>query len=173
MNKFKFCIGLLLSLPLVAVSVQASEAKSEMSTTKKSLVISNAWIRLMPPVTNSTAAYFTLENQSDKAIEIVAISTVIAKNSTMHDTVVENDMATMVALEVLSIASESKVVFAPGGKHLMIMGLTEPLTKNKDVNLHFELKNGQKIIATMKAYKNNPYSEDNEDNSMEHKDHHE
>ncbi|MFT5450780.1 MAG: copper(I)-binding protein [Enterobacterales bacterium] len=178
---FKCCPGLLLRFILMAVliqlpiqlsiqsSAQASEAISAMDMTKKSLVVSNAWIRLMPPVTSSTAAYFSLENQSDKAIEIVRISTLIAKKSSMHDTKVENDMASMVPLKTLIIASGSSVVFAPGGKHLMIMGLTEKLAENKDVTLEFELKNAETITATMKVYKNNPHSEEIEKSSMEQK----
>jgi copper(I)-binding protein len=166
---FKPAMALLLALPLMAIPVQASEVKPDMGIIKKSLVVSNAWIRLMPSVASSTAAYFTLENQSDKSIEIVTITTAIAKKSTMHDTIVENDMASMIPLDELNIASGSSVVFAPGGKHLMIMGLTEKLVKNKNVSLYFELKNGEQIVATMQAYKNNPHSEDSEEKPMQHK----
>jgi copper(I)-binding protein len=171
-SKVNFFMGLLLSLSLTNISVQASETDSPREMTKNSLVVSNAWIRLMPPIASSTAAYFILENQSDKAIEIVNISTAIAKKATLHDTIVENDMATMVPLKTLKIAGGDKVVFAPGGKHLMIMGLIEKLAENKEVSLHFKLKNAEEIIATMKVYKNNPHSENTEEKQMEHKHQH-
>ena len=163
---------LLFSLSLMTLTAHGAESDSEKVSINKSLVISHAWIRLMPPIASSTAAYFTLENHRDKAIEIVNISTSIAKKSTMHNIVMDNDMASMVPLTELVIASGEKVIFSPGGKHLMIVGLTEKLAENKDVSVIFELKNAEKIITRMKIYKNNPNSLKTDGKVIDHKNHH-
>jgi len=116
-------------------------------------VIKDGWIRLMPAVATASAAYFTLHNKTDKEMKVVKITTDIAKKASLHDMVMEQDMMSMVAIKELVIPAGETVVFSPGGKHLMLMGLTKKLEKDKDVLVKFYLEKGEVIEVKFRSYK--------------------
>ena len=62
------------------------------------VIVSNAWIRQVPPVATNTAAYFSLTNKTESDIHIVNVTTDVAESVTMHDMLIENDMTRMVAI---------------------------------------------------------------------------
>jgi len=85
------------------------------------LSIERAWIRPAPPSAPSMAAYFTLKNQSDKDINIVAAQSSDFGMLMIHDTVVENDIAKMQHRGSLTIPAQSEFILAPLGTHMMLM----------------------------------------------------
>ena len=134
------------------------------------LVVMDGWVRLTPPIAKNGAAYFTLHNKSAKPITVVDVKTSIAKTAAMHKVEIYMSMVKMVHLEQLIIAAGEKVVFAPGGKHLMLINLTQKLEANKIVEISFILKNGAVVIAKMPIMKNSPAAPDVVDG--QHKHHH-
>jgi len=117
---------------------------------KQSLMVMNGWVRLTPPVAKNSAAYFIFHNTSDKDVTVVGVSSKIAKMTMMHDVVIEKSMARMVHLDKVKVPAGRQVAFAPGGKHLMLVGLTKKLEAGKDVQIQFELDNGEVINTMMK-----------------------
>ncbi len=118
---------------------------------KASLMVMNSWVRLTPPVAKNSAAYFVFHNTSDKDITVVGVSSKIAKMTMMHDVVMEKNMAKMVHLDKVKVPAGGQVEFAPGGKHLMFVGLTEKLDAAKDVTVKFTLDSGEVITTVMKV----------------------
>ncbi len=118
---------------------------------KASLMVMNGWVRLTPPVAKNSAAYFVFHNASDKDITVVGVSSKIAKMTMMHDVVMEKNMAKMVHLDKVKVPAGGQVEFAPGGKHVMFVGLTEKLDAAKDVTVKFTLDSGEVITAVMKV----------------------
>jgi len=116
---------------------------------QQSLMVMNGWVRLTPPVAKNSAAYFILHNTSDKDVTVVGVNTKIAKMTMMHDVVIEKSLARMVHLDKLKVPAGSQVAFAPGGKHVMLVGLTSKLSTDKKVNIQFKLDNGEVINAMM------------------------
>ena len=60
-------------LPLVSALAMPAFADELVS-----ISIENAWLRAVPPVSTTTAAYFTATNNSDGAMHITGVSTAIA-----------------------------------------------------------------------------------------------
>jgi copper(I)-binding protein len=87
------------------------------------LKVESGWIRELPPMATSLAAYATLTNMGTKKVEITAISTGAAEMAMLHETAIKNGFSQMRMLSSLSIAAGAKVTLAPGGKHLMLTGL--------------------------------------------------
>lgn len=119
----------------------------------QSIMVMDSWVRLTPPIAKNSAAYFTLHNMSNEAVTVVNVRTKIAESAMMHDVVIEKNMLRMVHLEELIIAPGAQVVFAPGGKHLMLVNLTEQLSAGKEVMIIFILKSGEIITAPMQVMK--------------------
>ena len=87
------------------------------------VTISDGWARANILASRPAAAYLTLtSNQSD---QLVAITTPIAGNVTIHAVETGNDgVSRMVEIDALDLPSGEPVTLAPGSMHLMLMGLS-------------------------------------------------
>ncbi|GAA5125889.1 copper chaperone PCu(A)C [Alloalcanivorax gelatiniphagus] len=86
------------------------------------LVLEDAWLRAVPPVSPTMAGYFTLRNDGDQAVELIGAKTDIAGMAMLHDTETTDDgQARMVHLSGITLEPGDEATFAPGGKHLMLM----------------------------------------------------
>lgn len=91
----------------------------------KSLVLTDFWIRALPPGQTVTAAYGTVTNTSPTAITLVGASTGAAGSAELHNTVQRDGRASMQRVTSLVINPGETVNLSPGGLHLMILGLEQ------------------------------------------------
>lgn len=86
-------------------------------------------VSVLEPMTgmDMTAGYFVLENRGSETIRISGVSSPQFGRVEMHETVVENDVARMRELAEIVIAPGERVVFEPGGRHLMLFEPRAPL----------------------------------------------
>jgi len=111
--------------------------------------VTGAWVREAPPTSRVLAGYMNIKNNTNNAIKLIAVSSDISKRTEMHNTVIENNMARMVELKQLSIASQKQTAFKPGGQHLMLMGISKPVRAGDVVTLQLKFENG--VEKTVKA----------------------
>ena len=72
----------------------------------------------------------------------------------MHDTETIDDIATMIHLETLAIPAGETVTFAPGGKHVMFMGLKgDPFEEGETVPATLVFENAGKIAIEFNVEK--------------------
>ncbi|MEM7210093.1 MAG: copper chaperone PCu(A)C [Pseudomonadota bacterium] len=133
-----------LSLFLVVFS---SPAVSVSADNSPDIEIENAWARALPAVAVNGAAYMQIRN-TGASDTLLGASSAIANSVEVHNHIHENGVMKMVHLDTLEIASDSTVNFKPGGLHIMLLGLNEPLTVGKKftLNLEFE-KSGEQTIT--------------------------
>ena len=67
--------------------------------------------------------YLTLANVGKKPIKLVAVQSPVAKSVTVHQSSMTGGVMSMRPVSDLTIAPGAKVEFAPGGYHLMLLGL--------------------------------------------------
>lgn len=91
------------------------------------LVASDVVVKRPLPGMQMSAGYLTLRNNSGESITIDQVTSPQFGNVEMHETVIENGVAKMVALEPVVLSAGSSVEFEPGGKHLMLMRPVEDL----------------------------------------------
>jgi copper(I)-binding protein len=82
-----------------------------------------------------TAGYFVLDNRGSDTIRITAVTSPQFGRIEMHETIVENDIARMRPIGEIVVLPGERVVFEPGGRHLMLF---EPRRPIGDVTLNFE-----------------------------------
>lgn len=85
------------------------------------LEIEGAWIRPAPPRAPSLAAYFTLKNQSSTDITIVATQSPDFGMATIHDTIMEGEVAKMSHRTSITIEAGGHFELAPLQTHMMLM----------------------------------------------------
>lgn len=88
--------------------------------------VSGAWSR--PAAAGTTGAGFmTLTNPGKTADALVAVESPLARKVEMHRSVMRAGVSSMQKLERVDLPPGARVTFAPGGNHLMLLGLTRAL----------------------------------------------
>ena len=126
-----------IALTLVSSALGASDT----------LIISDAWVRATPPGKMMTAGYASLENVSKDVITITGVSAEVAGHTSLHETRIERDRSTMRPVAKLSIKAEERVSLKPGGLHIMLMKLSEPLTDGQSIDICLELENNDSLCS--------------------------
>lgn len=141
---------ILLSLVIFVSLIHFSYAEAD-------VVITGAWVREVPPGSNVSAAYMTIENKGDMADKLMAISSDAAENVEVHmSSVDENGVAKMEMIKILELPSGEKVELKPGGMHFMLIGLKEPLVGKESITLilDFDKSDSVSIEVPVKGMKN-------------------
>jgi len=88
---------------------------------------------LTPPAgAKSAAGYLGIVNRGSTADRLLGVETGIAKRAMLHTTEHSDDgVARMVHLDAIDIPAGGAVTLAPGGLHIMLMGLTGPVTEGE------------------------------------------
>ena len=91
------------------------------------LHIQHPWSRALPPVATTGAAYMVIQNQGAESDTLLGASTPIAEDVQLHEHVHHDDVMTMQRVDSIELAPGEQVEFAPGGYHVMLFGLQQPL----------------------------------------------
>ena len=97
--------------------------------------------------------YLTLANIGKKPIKLVAVESPAAKSVSVHQSSMAGGVMSMRPVTDLTIAPGAKIDFAPGGYHLMLMGLnaSQALGGKAPVTLVFDSGLKMKIDLSVEA----------------------
>lgn len=107
--------------------------------------------RLVLPIVkdNPGAVYFNLVNASDAAKKVTSIDVVGTDMAMIHDTVDKDGKSTMVMLHEVAVPAKATVIFAPGGRHVMVMGIKPELKAGATAELKVNFEGGDVLEATI------------------------
>ena len=125
---------------------------SAFSATADALIVTNAWIKNLPPTVPMRAGYMTLKNTSDKAVSIVAVESEVFTQVDIHESVKKDGMMSMRPLSPLPIPAGTTAELTPGGIHLMMMQPQKTLKPGDQVSITLQLDDGsfQTLQMTVK-----------------------
>jgi periplasmic copper chaperone A len=127
---------------LAALAVLLAVARtSPLMAQTSPLVAQNAWVRATPG-TDVAVAYLTLRNVSSSPVTVTSIQTPIAGHAMIHETTVQSGQSRMRPHEELVITPGATVKLEPGGLHVMLHDLKQPLTVGQSVPLIITLAGG-------------------------------
>jgi hypothetical protein len=115
------------------------------------LKVDSAWIREAPPTATMLAGYAVLNNTGGKSLTIISIESPAFTSAALHETVVANGIASMQAIEKLTIAASDKAELTPRGKHLMLTKPKQALKKGDAVVVKFKDDKGCITQANFKV----------------------
>lgn len=95
-----------------------------------------------------SAAYFTITG-GPAPVALVAVTADAAQRAEMHETVRENGVVSMRAIQRVPVAANETVRFAPGGRHVMLFGLNPTAVRAGRTPMVFIFSNNDRIIADM------------------------
>ncbi|MBA2635783.1 MAG: copper chaperone PCu(A)C, partial [Sphingomonas sp.] len=101
--------------------------------------VADAWARATAPDKKATAAYLTIANSGGAHDALVAVASSTGP-AEVHSTSMDGGIMRMRKLDRLAIPKGATVKLEPGGTHVMLTGLVEPVKVggNVDLTLRFE-----------------------------------
>ncbi|WMC10896.1 copper chaperone PCu(A)C [Oceanimonas pelagia] len=104
------------------------------------LHIEHPWSRPVPPMAVNGSAYLVINNHGQAGDVLLGASTPLAERVEIHTHVMDGDMMKMRQLDNLPVPAGEAVTLAPGGHHLMLMGLKQApqLGERFPLTLQFE-----------------------------------
>jgi copper(I)-binding protein len=157
---------------LVASACSDSKSSTK-SFTKAGITVSDVWARESATATGNGAAYFTLENTSDKVDKLssASVSSSFAKSAQIHETMMEGSPTTMDSMspsttvagsagmmamqevDSVTIPAGGTVAFEPGGYHVMLIDLAAPLKAGDTFTMSLDFMNAGvvQVTATVRA----------------------
>lgn len=114
-------------LPLLVMLAVLTGTASAQQYRIGDLVVENPRSREMPPVAETGAVWLLVENQGGVADRIVSADSPIAAETELHAHDIEDGVVKMRRLPSVEVPAGSETVFGPGGRHVMLIGLNEPL----------------------------------------------
>jgi hypothetical protein len=140
-------------LAFAAGLVAASTALAQPSQ----LEVNNAWAGATPGESENGAAYVTI--QSPTADRLVSASTPVAKKAELHTMSMQGMVMKMRPISGVDIPADQPVSLKPGGEHIMLMGLNQPLREGQSfpLTLDFEKAGPRTVtVAVEKAGSKGP-----------------
>jgi copper(I)-binding protein len=112
-------------------------------------------IRIADPRARPTApggtgvVYMIVINHAAADDDLTGLSTPIADKAEMHRTVTENGVSSMEAVADLAIKANGNAAFEPGGLHIMLTGVKQPLKVGDSFPLKLRFAHAGTITVTI------------------------
>jgi copper(I)-binding protein len=119
----------------LAAALLASAPALARDYTLKSLTIVNPHARATPPGARSGGAFLAIENHGKDNDQLIRAVSPIAASTELHTMRMEGDVMRMRAVTSIGIPAGSTMSLAPGGYHVMFIGLKKPLVAGDVVPL--------------------------------------
>lgn len=143
--------GAALAGPKTSSSAKVAGASSDSAPTPRTskVAVSEAWVRLPPPGSQMVAVYLTLANHGSMVVQLTGVEVEGAMSSELHETSIDQaGISTMRTLSSLDISPGESKSLAPGGLHVMAMGVRRHLRDGDKLKVTLNFK-GQASLQVM------------------------
>jgi copper(I)-binding protein len=141
--------ALLAALALAPLPIAATRAHEYRAG---ALQIDHPWARPTAPAQKVGAGYLTIRNQGGEADRLVAARTPVVPMVELHTHEIDaQGVARMKQIEAIDVPPGATVELAPGGLHLMLMGLTEPLREGARFPLTLRFERAGEVEVEMQV----------------------
>lgn len=144
-TKRRELIGRLVCLLLLGATFSSTPVLAGKAVT---VTVNNAWVRATVPGQQVAGAY--LEISSIENAALVSARSSAAKNVEIHVMSMEAGMMSMRQISQLELPAGKTVTLSPGGYHLMLTGLKQPLKKGDTVPLRLTIQGKNKARSVVK-----------------------
>jgi len=130
-----------LAIAVLSLWPEFSLAAAESSA----LEVNNAYVREVIPNQHNTAAFMSLENNSSQRQTLVSIVSDEVERIELHRHVHSDTGMAMERVEQVSIEAGDDFIFAPGGYHLMLIGVERSLSVGQNLGVELIFADGQSL----------------------------
>jgi len=132
-------LGALIAAPVISAPVFAAEA----------ITVGNAWARATAPGQKAAGAYMELTSPADAAL--VGVETPVAARAELHLMSMDGGVMRMRAVEKIELPARKAVKLAPGGLHVMLIDIKQPLKTGDKVPLTLTVRGAGAALSTIRV----------------------
>ncbi|MGQ0683399.1 copper chaperone PCu(A)C [Bradyrhizobium sp.] len=116
---------------------------------QRAIVIDHPWARATPPGAKTGAVYLIVTNNGAITDRLLSAATPVADNVQFHGVSEVSGIVRMHEMLSVDVAPGGKITFSPGGMHIMLVGLKQPLKEGETLplTLTFERAGQRDLIA--------------------------
>lgn len=107
--------------------------------------IEDAWVREVPEVNTTSAAYMKVVNNSDEERVLVSAQNNISEVTELHEMVMDGETMRMRKIDSIIIPARGSVDLKPGGLHIMLINLIQKTVEGEVVKLTLDFKSGESL----------------------------
>ena len=109
--------------------------------------VKDAWVRSTVPGQKGTGAFMKITAKD--GVRLVGVSSPAAGVGEMHEMKMEGDIMKMRALSSLDLPAGKAIELKPGGYHIMLMDLKQPMVKDSKVPLTLLFKDAKGVESKL------------------------
>ena len=110
---------------------------------------SDAWARARMATARAGGAYITLRNTGAQADKVVAAASPVAETAELHTHIRQGDVMQMRQVANIPLPAGETVTLAPGGLHVMLIGLKEILSEGRVFPLTLTFEHAPPVTVTV------------------------
>ncbi|PHR20361.1 MAG: hypothetical protein COA37_15450 [Hoeflea sp.] len=129
---------------LIAIVV-ALWAGASPTLAEESVRLSDAWARASVLASRPVASYLTIESAVED--RLLGVTTPVAGHVMIHAVEKDGDVSRMKHIETLELPTGERITLAPGGMHLMLMGLQDKLSEGTTFPMTLSFENAGEITV--------------------------
>ena len=116
------------------------------------IVVQNPYARAVATGQANSAMFMTVMNHGKTDHAIVSASGTVAKAIELHNHVNEGGMMRMRPVDKIDVKAGGMTQLQPGGLHVMLIGLNQPLQEGDTVNIELKFEDGstKMVMAPVK-----------------------
>lgn len=139
--------------PIAALMLAACSDRAPPPAEVPMLEFQDAWARATAAGQSSGAMYLTIVNRGGADDRLLGVTASRAGMVMVHATETLDGVSRMRMVRDLPIPARATVALAPGGTHIMLSGMKEPLVAGEQVDLvlRFEKAGTRKVAVTVNA----------------------
>ncbi|MFN8018042.1 MAG: copper chaperone PCu(A)C [Acidimicrobiales bacterium] len=162
-----------LVLVVIALLALASCGGGGSASSASTLGAEGAWARPTPGGAAHGGVYQTRPaDRADDAVVAASVPATVAGEAQLHQTMGADgarhhhgggggggsgdDMASMAPVRSLPVAPGAPLVLEPGGNHIMLVDLAEPLAAGRRFTLTLRLRSGRSVVVPVRVQVNPP-----------------
>ena len=109
--------------------------------------VNDAWTRATAPGQTSAAIYATIENEGGTGDRLLAAGSDRAAHAMLHEGAMESGIARMRMAERINLPPGERIELKPGGGHIMLTGVAEPLNAGQHLTLRLRFEKSGEIVV--------------------------
>lgn len=134
-------VFVLAAMPADAGEVRTGESRAG------DVRVEDPWARASIGPAGNGAAYMTLVNEGDAPDTLVAVRSDLADAVELHTHSMDDGVMRMRPVDAIEIAADAPTVLEPGGLHVMLIGLRQPLQEGETFPLTLVFEAGGEVTV--------------------------
>ena len=123
------------------------------NTFASAISVEGAYVRHMPPTQPNSGAFMVFKNSGDIDRAAVSAESDVAETVELHTHIHDNGVMRMRQVEKIDIPAGGETELKPGGFHVMLIGLKQPLELGQvvEIKMNFDDGSSELIKAEVKS----------------------